>query len=197
MSIERTYLEEVRKNFNGYKHLAEDALAQLNDQELFQLIDSEANSIAVIMKHIAGNARSRFTDFLTSDGEKPDRHRDQEFVIGECTTRAELTRWWEEGWQRVLSAIESLKPEDLQRTITIRSEPHTVVQALQRALAHYAYHVGQIVLLAKHARGPEWKTLSVPKGKSEEFNREMEAKKGKGSLSAVGGIRADLVKEKK
>ncbi len=114
--------------------------------------------------------RSRFTDFLTTDGEKPDRNRDQEFEMSSATTRADVMRWWEEGWARVFAAIEALKPEDVMRTVTIRGEPHTVLQAINRQVAHYAYHTGQIVFLAKHFRSSEWKTLSVPRGKSKEFN---------------------------
>jgi hypothetical protein len=115
--------------------------------------------------------RSRFTDYLTSDGEKPDRHRDGEFELSDKTTRAELMRWWESGWSVVFAALDLLTPDDAMRTIYIRQEPHTVVQALNRAMAHYATHLGQIVFLAKHFRSNEWKTLSVPRGKSEEFNR--------------------------
>jgi len=165
------YLGEVRRQFRGHKRLADGAITQLKDEELFVALDPEANSIAVIMKHIAGNMRSRFTDFLTTDGEKPDRRRDQEFEIDVRTTRAELMRWWEEGWERVFSAIEALKPEDVMRTVTIRGEAHTVLQAINRQVAHYAYHIGQIVFLAKHFRSADWKSLSIPRGKSEEFNR--------------------------
>jgi hypothetical protein len=118
---------------------------------------------------MAGNMRSRFTGFLTSDGEKPDRYRDQEFELSSATTRADLTKWWEEGWARVFDAIESLKPEDVMRTVTIRGEPHTVLQAVNRQVAHYAYHAGQIVFLAKHFRSGKWRSLSIPRGKSEEF----------------------------
>ena len=170
-SLASHYLEEARRQFLGHKRLAEGAFAQLGDEEFFITIDAEANSIATLVKHIAGNARSRFVDFLTSDGEKPDRHRDQEFEISEKTTRAEVMRWWEEGWGIVLSALEPLKPEDVERTVTIRGQPHTVLQAINRQIAHYAYHVGQIVFLAKHLRSRDWKSLSVPKGKSEEFNQ--------------------------
>jgi hypothetical protein len=165
------YLDEARRQFLGHKRLAEGAFAQLRDDELFVTIDQEANSIATLVKHIAGNARSRFTDFLSSDGEKPDRHRDQEFELSANTTRAEVMRWWEEGWGVVFSTIESLKPEDVERQVTVRGQPHTVLQAINRQIAHYAYHVGQIVFLAKHLRSREWKSLSVPRGKSEEFNR--------------------------
>jgi uncharacterized protein DUF1572 len=163
------YLEEIRRQLRGHKRMGETAIAQLDDADLFTLIDSESNSVAILIKHIAGNARSRFTDFLTSDGEKPDRFRDNEFEISAVTTRDEVMRWWEEGWSHVLSAIDSLKPEDLTRTVTIRQEPHTVLQALNRALAHYAQHIGQIVFLAKHLRAEEWDTLSIPRGKSEEY----------------------------
>jgi hypothetical protein len=144
-------------------------MAQLKDEELFGTLDPESNSIAVIVKHMAGNMRSRFTGFLTSDGEKPDRYRDQEFELSSATTRADLTKWWEEGWARVFDAIESLKPEDVMRTVTIRGEPHTVLQAVNRQVAHYAYHAGQIVFLAKHFRSGKWRSLSIPRGKSEEF----------------------------
>jgi hypothetical protein len=165
------YLDEVRRQFRGHKRLAEGAIAQLKDEELFVALDAESNSVAVIVKHLAGNMRSRFADFLTSDGEKPDRHRDQEFEMNSGTTRADVMRWWEEGWARVFSAVEALKPEDLMRTVTIRGEPHSVLQALNRQVAHYAYHIGQIVFLAKHFRSSGWKSLSVPRGKSEEYNR--------------------------
>jgi hypothetical protein len=164
------YLEEVRRQFRGHKRLAEGAIAQLKDEELFVALDAEANSIAIIVKHLAGNMRSRFTDFLTTDGEKPDRNRDQEFQMNSAPTRADVMNWWEKGWSSVFTAIEALKPEDVLRTVTIRSEPHTVLQAINRQVAHYAYHVGQIVFLAKHFRSSEWKTLSVPRGKSREIN---------------------------
>jgi hypothetical protein len=165
------YRSEVLRQLRGYKRLAEEAIAQVTDDELFATLDAEANSIAVTMKHMVGNMRSRFTSFLTSDGEKPDRHRDQEFVITAESTRAEIMPRWSEGWQLVLSTIEALQPGDMMRTVTIRQEPHSVMQALNRQLAHYAYHVGQIVFLAKHFRSSEWKSLSIPRGKSEEFTR--------------------------
>ena len=163
------YLEEIKRQMRGHKRMAEAAMGQLDDADLFTLIDSESNSVAILVKHMAGNARSRFTDFLTTDGEKPDRFRDREFEISATTTREEVMRWWEEGWTIVFATLDSLKPDDLSRTVTIRQEPHTVLQALNRALAHYAQHIGQIVLLAKHLRSEEWKTLSIPRGKSEEF----------------------------
>jgi hypothetical protein len=164
------YLEEVRRQFRGHKRLAEGAIAQLKDDELFIALDSESNSIAILVKHLAGNMRSRFTDLLTTDGEKPDRDRDQEFEINSATTRSDVMRWWEEGWARVFSTIDALKPEDVMRTVTIRGEPHSVLQAINRQVAHYAQHTGQIVFLAKHLRSSDWKTLSVPRGKSKEFN---------------------------
>jgi hypothetical protein len=164
------YLDEAHRQMRGHKRLAEGAMAQLKDNELFITLDPEANSIAVIVKHMAGNMRSRFTDFLTTDGEKPDRHRDQEFELNPgTTTRADLTKWWEEGWARVFAAIESLKPDDVMRKVTIRGEPHTVLQAINRQIAHYAQHTGQIVFMAKHIRSGKWKTLSIPRGKSENY----------------------------
>jgi hypothetical protein len=163
------YLEEARRQFRGHKRLAEGAMAQLRDDDFFVTLDPEANSVAILVKHLAGNMRSRFTDFLTSDGEKPDRFRDREFEINPPTTRAEVMQWWEEGWSVVLATVESLKAEDVMKIVTVRGEPHTVMQAINRQVAHYAQHTGQIVFLAKHLRSGEWKTLSVPRGKSEEY----------------------------
>ena len=163
------YLEEMKRQFRGHKRMGEAAMAQLQDDDFFVTLDPESNSIAALVKHIAGNARSRFTDFLTSDGEKPDRFRDQEFEVSAKTTREEVLSWWERAWFHVFTALDSLKPEDMQRTVTIRQEPHTVMQALNRALAHYAQHIGQIVFLAKHLRSRDWKTLSIPRGKSEDY----------------------------
>jgi hypothetical protein len=162
------YLEEIRRQMRGHKRMAEAAMAQLEDKDFFTMIDPESNSVAVLVKHIAGNQRSRFTDFLTSDGEKPDRFRDREFEVS-TTSRGDVMNWWEDGWAIVFSTLDSLKPEDLERTVTIRQEPHTVMQALNRALAHYAQHTGQIVFLAKHLRSQHWRTLSIPRGKSEEY----------------------------
>lgn len=168
--IAEIYLQDTLESFRNYKNLAEKALAQISDEEFFRALDDqEVNSVAVIVKHIAGNLRSRWTDFLTSDGEKPDRNRDSEFVAhGE--TREDLSEFWEIGWQAVLATVESLKPEDLEKTVKIRGEDYTVVKAINRAVTHAAYHVGQIVFLAKHFRRSEWKTLSVPRNKSAEFN---------------------------
>ena len=162
------YLDEARRQFRGHKRMAERAMEQLRDEDLFVTLDPESNSIAILVQHLAGNMRSRFTDFLTSDGEKPDRFRDSEFEA-KTASRAEVMQCWEEGWSRVFTSIESLKPEDVMRTVTIRGESHTVLQAVNRQIAHYAQHTGQIVFLAKHLRSAEWKTLSIPRGKSEEF----------------------------
>lgn len=165
-----TYYDEVRRSFRGYKRLGDGGLAQLSDQDFFHAPDSESNSVAAIVKHIAGNLRSRWLDFLTTDGEKPDRHRDQEFIIEPGLTRQELMRRWEESFKIVFDTIASLTPEDFSRTVAIRGEPHTILQAMNRSLMHTAYHVGQILFLGKHLRGAEWTMLSIPKGKSEEFN---------------------------
>ncbi len=163
------YLDEIKRQFRGHKRMGEAAMAQLEEDDFFVTLDPESNSVAALVKHLAGNARSRFTDFLTSDGEKADRFRDQEFEVSAKTTREEVMRWWTEAWLHVFSTLDSLKPEDLQRTVTIRTEPHTVMQALNRALAHYAQHIGQIVFLAKHLRSAQWQTLSIPRGKSEDY----------------------------
>ncbi len=163
------YLEEARRQLRGHKRMGEGAMSQLKDEQFFITLDPEANSIAILVKHLAGNMYSRFTDFLTSDGEKPDRFRDREFELTSATTRADVMKWWEEGWACVFAAIEPLQPEDVMRTVTIRGEPHTVLQAINRQIAHYAQHIGQIVFLAKHLRSSEWKTLSIPRGKSEEY----------------------------
>jgi hypothetical protein len=163
------YLEEMKRQFRGHKRMGEAALAQLDEKDFFVALDSESNSVAALVRHIAGNARSRFTDFLTSDGEKPDRFRDREFEVSDKTTRAEVMRWWEQAWEHVFSALDSLTPADMLTTVTIRQEPHTVMQALNRSLAHYAQHIGQIVFLAKHLRSSQWQTLSIPRGKSEEY----------------------------
>lgn len=163
------YLDEARRQMRGHKRMGEGAMAQLRDQDFFVTLDGESNSVAILVKHLAGNMRSRFTDLLTSDGEKPDRFRDREFEVTPATTRADVLKWWEEGWACVFITIESLKPEDVMRTVTIRGEPHSVLQAINRQIAHYAAHVGQMVFLAKHLRSNEWKTLSIPRGKSEEF----------------------------
>src|SRR5215467_8447561 len=170
-SFASVYYDEVRRSFRGYKRLADGALAQLSDQEFFHAPDAESNSAALIVKHVAGNLRSRWKDFLTTDGEKPDRNRDQEFLLGPEDTRTELMRRWEESFQIVFDIIGSLTPEDFNRTVTIRGEPHTILQAMNRSLMHTAYHVGQILYVGKHLREAEWQSQSIPRGKSEEFNK--------------------------
>ncbi len=171
--ISKHYLENALAEFRQLKKLGDRALEQIDGSQFLVALDRESNSIAVIVKHLAGNLRSRWEDFLTSDGEKPDRHRDQEFIIDENTTRAQVMQWWENGWQYVFHAIEGLQPEDVMLTVMIRHEPHTVVQAINRQLTHYASHIGQIVFLAKHLKSSEWNTLSVPRGMSEKINQLM------------------------
>jgi hypothetical protein len=170
MALEFTtsYLKDSINVLRYYKRLAERAIAQVPDQALVASPDAESNSIAIIVKHLAGNMRSRFTDFLTSDGEKPDRKRDTEFEVPP-TTRADLMGMWEAGWQHVFSALTPLTEAQLSQKVYIRSEAHSVTQAINRQLAHYAYHVGEIVYVAKHFAGANWTSLTVPKGKSEEF----------------------------
>ncbi len=168
------YLEDVIAQFRALKRMADRALVQVDDQQYFAQLDAESNSLALIVKHVAGNLISRWTDFLTADGEKPDRKRDSEFLIEPGDTRAVLTARWETGWQRLFDALAPLSADDLLRTVRIRGEGHTVVQAVNRQLAHYADHVGQIVFLAKHCAGPNWKTLSIPRGQSEKFNQRMQ-----------------------
>lgn len=169
VDLAQHYLDEARRQMRGYKRMAESAMAQLSDDEVFLTLDPESNSVAILVKHLAGNMRSRFTDFLSSDGEKPDRFRDREFEVSGATTRADVMQWWEEGWACVFGAIEALKPEDVMRTVMVRGEPHSVLQAINRQIAHYSAHIGQIVFLAKHLRSSKWKTLTIPRGKSEEF----------------------------
>jgi hypothetical protein len=168
--VERHFLEDAVLQLRKYKGLAEGALAQISDDDLFRSVDAESNSVAIVMKHVSGNMRSRWTDFLTADGEKPDRDRDSEFETGAADTRASISARWEEGWRLLFSAIQGLSPADLSGTVAIRGEPHTVLQAIQRQLTHYAYHVGQIVFLARHFAGPRWRSLSIPRGRSKDFD---------------------------
>lgn len=169
-----SYLEDALSLFRYYKGLAERAMAQLSDEHLFTVLDPEGNSIAIIVKHMTGNMRSRWTDFLTSDGEKPNRNRDTEF-IDPPVARAALMAEWENGWACLFNALEPLSDVDLARTVTIRGEVHSVMQAINRQLAHYPHHVGQIVLLAKHFAFDRWQSLSVPRNRSAEFNRQVAA----------------------
>ena len=169
----RLYLEDVADQMRKLKALAERSLEQVRDEDLLAVLDPESNSLAVLIQHLAGNLRSRWTDFLLADGEKPDRDRDSEFETREGTKRADLLARWEEGWSRCFEALSALTEEDLGRTVTIRAEPHTVVRAIDRQLVHCAYHIGQITMLAKHLAGPQWRTLSVARGKTRELNQRM------------------------
>ena len=175
LQLTTSHIEDSIAVFHYYKRLAERAMAQVADDQLFAVLDGEANSIAIIVKHMAGNMRSRWTDFLTTDGEKPTRNRDSEFVDPPAT-RVALLREWEHGWATMFRALEQLTDADMARTITIRGEAHSVMQAINRQLAHYPYHVGQIVLLAKHFASDRWESLSVPRNRSEEFNRRVAAR---------------------
>jgi hypothetical protein len=169
-----SYIEDSLSLFRYYKKLGEGAMDQVSDEQLFATLDAEMNSIAIIVKHIGGNMCSRWTNFLTSDGEKPDRNRDTEFEQPP-SSRAELLKLWNGGWDRVFAALEPLSDSDLKRTVTIRGESHSVMQAINRQIAHYSYHVGQIVFLAKHLNASGWKSLTVPRNKSAEFNRKVRA----------------------
>lgn len=173
------YRSDALASFRNYKRIAEGAIEQVSDDEFFRSLDAEANSIAVIVKHIAGNLHSRWRDFLTTDGEKPGRNRDTEFELIE-DTRNSLMQFWETGWQTLFDNIEPLTEDDFAKTITIRGEPHTIVEAINRQLTHYSYHIGQIVFLAKHFKSSEWKTLSVPRNRSSEFNKFLAQKQAAG-----------------
>lgn len=178
--IIENYLKDAIESFRSYKKMAEKAMVQVSDEEFFHATHAEANSIAVIVKHIAGNQKSRWTNFLTSDGEKDDRKRDTEFEMMD-ETRESLMQFWETGWQTLFEAIEPLTATDFSKTIPIRGEAHTICEALNRQMTHYAYHIGQIVLLAKHFRSSDWKTLSVPRGRSAQFNQFLAEKEEKGN----------------
>lgn len=169
-----SYIEDSLALLRYYKKLAERAMDQVADEQLFEALDEDSNSIAIIVKHMTGNMRSRWTDFLTTDGEKPDRNRDSEFVDPPATRKA-LLEEWENGWSWVFQALEQLTDADLGRTVTIRGEAHSVMQAINRQIAHYPHHVGQIVLLAKHFVCGRWQSLSVPRDQSAEFNRKVAA----------------------
>jgi uncharacterized damage-inducible protein DinB len=177
--LSTSYLQDSLGLFRYYKKLGDRAMAQCPDEALFITLDAESNSIAVIVKHMSGNMRSRWRDFLTTDGEKPDRNRDTEFETPP-DTRVQLVEMWERSWKYVFDALEPLTEADLTRTVTIRSEPHSVMQAINRQIAHYAHHVGQILLLAKHltfSKTGEWESLSVPRGKSADMNAKVAAGK--------------------
>src|SRR5579859_906122 len=167
-----SYLDDSLAVFRYYKKLAEGAMVQVTDEQLYAVLDEEMNSIALVVKHMAGNMRSRWRDFLTSDGEKPDRQRDTEFA-DPPPTRAALMALWEDGWYYLFTALEPLSDADITRTVTIRGEGHSVMQAINRQIAHYAYHCGQIVLLAKHFQHDRWKSLTIPRNKSADFNKRV------------------------
>jgi hypothetical protein len=175
-TLEAIYLADITEQFRNQKKLADRALAQVGDADLFTGLDDESNSLAALVQHVAGNLLSRWKDFLTTDGEKPDRDRDRVFFADRGTPREALLARWEQGWQCAFSELARLTPEDLGKTVTIRAELHSVPKAIHRQLTHQAYHVGQIVMLAKHFAGPRWQTLSVPKGKSRDYNATMFAR---------------------
>jgi hypothetical protein len=167
-----TYLRNIVRNYRMYREMAEKAIKQVRSEEdLNRELDKDSNSIAIIAKHVGGNLRSRFRDFLTSDGEKPDRNRDSEFETPRSVSREQLLKWWSDGWDIAMASIEALTAADLARTVRIRDEQMLVVEALNRSITHTAYHVGQIVYLARHFASPNWETLSIPKGKSAEADR--------------------------
>ena len=176
-SLGTHYLEDALASFRAYKKQADKAIAQLKEDEFFRTLDEEGNSVAVIMKHMAGNMFSRWTDFLTTDGEKPNRNRDMEFVIEPETTSQDVLDYWERGWKCVFAALEPLTSDDLMTTVSIRGQAHTVMQAINRQLTHYSNHIGQIIFLAKHFRSSEWQTLSIPRNKSVEFNKYLQEQK--------------------
>jgi len=172
METARIFLEESIKSFRGLKSNAEKAIEQISDAEMHWSYNEDSNSIAIIIKHMAGNMISRWTDFLTTDGEKPDRNRDSEFE-DDFQSRQQIMDYWNRGWKVFLNTLNSLKEEDLLKTIYIRKEPHTVIRALQRQLAHYGYHCGQIVYVAKQVKGKDFKTLSIARGESSKYITEV------------------------
>ena len=175
-SIAEQYLSDALSTLRDYRKLAERAFEQISDEEFFLSLDEEANSVAVIIKHISGNMLSRWTDFLTTDGEKPDRQRDLEFVVAPETGKDEILSQWERGWACLFAALEPLTPEDFSRKVLIRGEEHSVMEAITRQLTHYSYHIGQIVFLCKHFRSQDWKSLSIPRNRSAEFNAYLSEK---------------------
>ncbi|HET7552720.1 MAG TPA: DUF1572 family protein [Gemmatimonadaceae bacterium] len=178
-ALGNAFLTDTRRRFESMKTSVERAAAQVDDEQFFQPLEEDGNSIALLMKHMSGNLESRFTDFLTSDGEKPTRDRDAEFVREARDTRETILANWERGWNALWEALDSVTAGDLLRTVKIRGEPHTVVQALLRQVAHQSQHAGQVVILARHWAGSKWETLSIPRGKSKEFEATMREKQGK------------------
>jgi hypothetical protein len=179
-NLASTYLTDMRLRLEKLRSTAEAAIAQCSDESFTASPDSETNSIALTVKHIAGNLHSRFTGFMETDGEKPERHRDDEFILMPRDTREALMQRWKDSWDLMLRAVEGLTADDLGRTLAIRGEPHTVVAALNRNLVHLAYHVGQVVQLAKHYAGPDWRTLTIARGASESYNAELNANGNRG-----------------
>jgi hypothetical protein len=175
MKIGNVYLKVVVERFKSVKTLGDKTIEQLSEQDIHWTYNQESNSVAVIVKHLSGNMISRWTDFLTSDGEKENRNRDEEF-IDDIFSKSELMRVWEKGWNVLIDTLTGLKEEDLLKTIKIRGEKHFVLEAIERQMTHYAYHVGQIVYIGKQLKDSEWKTLSIPRGKSEDYRKEMLAK---------------------
>jgi hypothetical protein len=178
-SFYQDYLSDAIQSFRSYKKLADRCIDQVSEEEFFAVVDEESNSIAVLVKHVAGNLHSRWRDFLTTDGEKPERERDQEFEIM-ADTRESLLEFWNSGWESLFGSIEPLTDEDFAKIITIRGEPHTIVEAINRQLTHYSYHIGQIVFLGKHLRSSKWNTLSVPRNRSAEYNRHLTEQQASG-----------------
>ena len=170
LMIEKQFLDDTLLQLRKLKAQADKAVAQIKPEDFFAVLGPEDNSIALIMKHVAGNMRSRWTDFLTSDGEKPNRNRDSEFELEPINTREQVLKLWEDGWALVLRTVESLRPEDVLRSVTVRGEAHTVLEAINRQMTHYAAHVGQIVLLSKHFAGDRWQSLSIPRGRSRDVD---------------------------
>ncbi|MEO6445517.1 MAG: DUF1572 family protein [Gemmatimonadaceae bacterium] len=172
-AFESQFVDEAVSVFRRQQKMAERAMSQLEDTQLFDVLDPEMNSVAVIVKHMHGNMLSRWTDFLTTDGEKPDRQRDDEFIAPDDRSREQVMAWWSAGWDCVFAALAALRAEDVGGTVHIRGESLSVTMAVLRQVDHYGHHVGQIVFLAKHLRGGDWTTLSIPRGKSHEFNAKL------------------------
>ncbi|WP_085507203.1 DUF1572 domain-containing protein [Thalassobacillus devorans] len=175
MEVGNEYLRVVIERFDSLRDLGVKTIHQLSEEDIHWNYNDDSNSIAVIVKHMSGNMVSRWTDFLTTDGEKPSRKRDEEFE-NDITSKSELLKLWDAGWDTLFTALKSLNEQDLLRNITIRGESHLVLEAIERQMAHYAYHIGQIVYVGKQLKGEEWESLSIPKGKSEEYLREMQEK---------------------
>jgi hypothetical protein len=189
-ALGNSFLTDTRQRFASMKTSVERAAAQVSDTQFFKPLEEDGNSIALLMKHMSGNLESRFTDFLTSDGEKPTRDRDAEFVHEAGDTREVILAKWERGWNALWGALDSVSTGDLLQTVRIRGEPHTVVQALLRQVAHQSMHAGQVIILARHWAGPEWKTLSIPRGKSKEFEARMREKQRAEATDTSSGTRA-------